>query len=111
MQDTQTKQIKLRSAIGLPLDEFESIHPALGLPIAVLRRQGSPHGIVVTKDACRKAPQFRDATLLCFLQPPVQYVYLPIDNHRSKILRELIGAGQAFGLVCLTIRIGEPAAG
>lgn len=98
MQDTQPKQIKLRSAIGLPLDEFESIDLALGLPIAVLRREGRTHGIVVPKNACSKAPEFGNATLLCFLQPTVQDVHLSIDKHRSKILRELIGACQAFVL-------------
>src|SRR6266478_771158 len=42
--------------------------------------------------------QFCNATLLCFLQPSVQHFHLPIDDHRTKILRELIGSCQDFVL-------------
>ena len=96
MKDTQTKQIKVRSTIRLPLDEFESIDLSLCLPIAVLRRQGSTNSIVVAIDAGSKATQLRNTTLLGLLQPSGQHFHLPMDDHRTKILRELIGSCQDF---------------
>lgn len=86
------EQIEVGPSIHLPLDTLEFIHLALRLSIAVFGRQSGSDRIIVAVDPRDKAFEFRDATLLDFLEPSRKNAYLSLRYHRPKILHELVGA-------------------
>src|SRR5215813_11165069 len=96
MQYPQTKLLKTGSAIRLPFDQFESMDLSLGLPVTVRGLKSAIDRVVIAINTRGQTPQLRNAALLRFFEPARQNGNLPLCNHSTKILCQMIGSSQLF---------------
>jgi len=59
-EDLAPKQFEARSPMGVPLEQFQAVHSAFGLPLTAGQAQGSDDRFVVLSYPTREANPFCD---------------------------------------------------
>src|SRR5712691_9763497 len=103
-QEAVAQEIQVRAAKHLPFQHFQTVDVALDRPSTPRQRDSGFDGLIVLRQALRKAAQRLQRTAGRTLQPGIKLGRLPLAYQCGEVLREVDGLGD-LGL--LRLELGE----